>query len=156
MHLDGVSHSRFENFFRDFYGDDELILPEIHIYSRRVSLLVTTILKVNGITIGRHIFIHPKFTKRDKKNRLYAPKALIAHELTHSVQYVRQGFFGFLKSYLGTFWKLLRKSKKWDFQARRQAYLDIPQEIEARRAAHLFMSQTVEINLPANDANKDE
>ena len=139
MHLDGISHSRFEKFFRDFYGDEKLILPAIHIYSRRVSLLVTTILQVNGITIGRHIFIHPKFTKRDEQNRLYAPKSLIAHELTHSVQYTRQGFFGFLKSYLGAYWKLLRGSKKWDFNTRMQAYLDIPQEIEARHATDLFI-----------------
>ncbi len=146
MHLDKVSHSRFENFFRDFYGDDELILPEIHIYSRRVSLFVTTVLRVNGITIGRHIFIHPNFTSRDEQNRLCAPKALIAHELTHCVQYARQGFFGFLKTYVGMFWKLLRKAEKWDFQSRMQAYLDIPQEIEARRAARVFISQSGEIN----------
>lgn len=145
MHLDKISHSRFEKFFRDFYGDDELILPEIHIYSRRVSLIVTTVLQVNGITIGRHIFIHPNFTRRDEQNRLCAPKALIAHELTHSVQYSRQGFFGFLKTYLGAFWKLLRKSEKWDFQTRMQAYLDIPQEIEARRAARVFISQSDEL-----------
>ena len=144
MHLDKISHSRFEKFFRDFYGDEELILPAIHIYSRRVSLIVTTVLQVNGITIGRHIFIHPKFTRRDEQNRLCAPKALIAHELTHSMQYAKQGFFGFLKTYLGAYWKFLRKSEKWDFQTRMQAYLDIPQEIEARRAARVFISQSDE------------
>lgn len=144
MHLDQLSHRRFEEFFRDFYGDDELVLPKIHIYSRRGSWLITTILKINGITIGRHIFIQPQFTWRDSQNRLCAPKDLIAHELTHSVQYARQGFFGFLKSYLGDFWKLLRKTKKWDFDSRHQAYLEIPQEIEARRAARIFISQKVE------------
>jgi hypothetical protein len=144
VHLDGVSHSKFEDFFRDFYGDDELVLPKIHIYSRRGSLLVTTVLKVNGITIGRHIFIQPHLTWRNAENCLCAPKALIAHELTHSMQYAKEGFFGFLKSYLGTYWKLLRKSKKWDFDSRMQAYLDIPQEIEARRAARVFLSQQKE------------
>jgi uncharacterized protein YjaZ len=144
MLLDGISHRRFEEFFRDFYGDDELILPKIHIYSRRGSRIVTTVLKVNGITIGRHIFIQTHLTWRDSENRLCAPKALIAHELTHSMQYARQGFFGFLKSYLGTFWKLVRKTKKWDFDSRMQAYLDIPQEIEARRAARVFLSQNSE------------
>lgn len=144
MHLDSISHSRFEDFFRDFYGDDELVLPKIHIYSRRGSLLVTTILRVNGIALGKHIFIQPNLTWRNAENRLCAPKALIAHELTHSMQYARQGFFGFLKTYLGAYWKLLRKSKKWDFESRMQAYLDIPQEIEARRAAKFFLSHNSE------------
>lgn len=143
MRLDRLSHRRFEEFFRDFFGDDELVLPKIHIYSRRGSWLVTTVLKVNGIAIGRHIFIQPHLTWRDSENRLFAPKALIAHELTHSMQYFRQGFFGFLKSYLGNYWKLLRKSKKWDFDSRMQAYLDIPQEIEARQAARVFISQNL-------------
>ncbi len=141
MHLDRISHSRFEEFFRDFYGDDKLVLPAAHIYSRRGSLLVTSILQVNGITIGRHIFIHPQFTRRDENNRLCAPKALVSHELTHTMQYTRQGFFGFLKSYLGAYWKLLRKTKKWDFDSRMQAYLEIPQEIEARRAARVYLSR---------------
>lgn len=156
MHLDCDSHSQFEIFFRDFYGDDKLLLPKIHVYSRRVSLIVTTVLQVNGITLGRHIFIHPNFTRRDEQNRLCAPKSLIAHELTHSVQYARQGFFGFLKTYLGEYWRLLRKTKKWDFQTRMQAYFDIPQEIEARRAARVFLSQSDEKNSPANITSKIE
>ncbi|MEO6589435.1 MAG: DUF4157 domain-containing protein [Pyrinomonadaceae bacterium] len=141
MHLDRVSHTKFQEFFRDFYGDDKIILPEIQVYSRRISLLITAVLQVNGITLGRHIFINPQFTFRDSNNRLCAPKALIAHELTHTMQYTTLGFFGFLDSYLSAFWKLLRKSKKWDFDSRMQAYLDIPQEIEARRAARVYMSQ---------------
>ncbi len=144
MHLDRVSHSKFEEFFRDFYGDDELILPKIHIYSRRGSWLVTGVLRVNGITLGRHIFIQPTLVCRDSQNRLCAPRELVAHELTHSVQYARQGFFGFLKSYLGAYWTLLRKTKKWDLDTRMQAYLDIPQEIEARRAARVFLTQQSE------------
>lgn len=144
MLLDGISQTKFEEFFRDFYGDDELVLPKIHIYSRRGSRFVTTVLKVNGITLGKHIFIQPHLTWRDSENRLCAPKALIAHELTHSMQYAQQGFFGFLKSYLGAYWKLLRKTKKWDFDSRMQAYLEIPQEIEARRAARVFLSRNSE------------
>lgn len=150
MHLDVVSHSRFEKFFRDFYGDDNLVLPKVHIYSRRISLIITSVLQVKGITIGRHIFIHPKFTRRDSKNHLCAPKSLTAHEITHSVQYKQQGFWGFLKSYLGEFWKLLRKSEKWDFNSIMQAYSEIPQEIEARRAARVFILKCQENNLPAN------
>lgn len=144
MHLDRSSHKQFEQFFRDFYGDKNLRLPKIHIYSHRVSLIITKLLNVNGITIGRHIFIHPQFTWRDSGKRLCAPKALIAHELTHTMQYLRQGFFGFLYSYLKAYWNLLRKSEKWNFDARMQAYTDIPQEIEARRAARIFMSQSLE------------
>ncbi len=150
MFLDRNSHSQFQDFFRDFYGDDELILPAVHIYPRRISLLVTTVLQVNGITLGRHIFIQPQLTWRDSNNRLFAPKALIAHELTHTMQYSIQGFFGFLISYLGAYWKLLRKTKKWDMESRRQAYLNIPQEIEARRAARIYMAQKPEKELPAN------
>lgn len=145
MHLDGISHSRFENFFRDFYGDDKLVLPKIHIYSHHLGWVVTKVLRINGIAIGRHIFINPRLTWRDSENRLCAPKELIAHELTHSMQYTRQGFFGFLRSYLGSFWKLLRKTKKWNFDSRMQAYLDIPQEIEARHAARVFVSQKLEM-----------
>jgi uncharacterized protein YjaZ len=147
MHLNAHSHRRFERFFRDFYGDDELVLPPVHIYAHRGSRLVTSVLKVNGITLGRHIFIHPQFVRRDDCGRLCAPQALLAHELTHAMQYAREGFFGFLKSYLGAFWKLLRKTKKWDFDTRMQAYLDIPHEIEARRAARLFLTQKPETDL---------
>ena len=139
MRLNDLSHSRFEEFFRDFYGDELLSLPKIDIYFNRGSRLITSILKVNGITIGRHIFIQPQFTRRDEQNRMCASKALIAHELTHAVQYQRLGFFRFLQTYLSDYWQALRRRKKWDFASRMEAYLEIPHEIEARRAAEAFL-----------------
>jgi hypothetical protein len=41
--------------------------------------------------------------------------------------------------YLRDYWTNLKKQQRWDANSRRQAYLSIPFEIEAREAANKFL-----------------
>lgn len=93
---------------------------------------------VDGITFGRHIFIRPKYLQK-RQNKLIAPKDLMAHELAHTIQYSRTGAIPFFMSYIGEFFRALRRKRKWDFQSRVEAYLEIPHEIEARDCAAAFL-----------------
>ena len=67
------------------------------------------------------------------------PEDLVVHEIMHVIQYKKEGFFKFLYVYLRDYSINLRKQKKWDADSRRQAYLKIPFEIEARDAAINFL-----------------
>jgi hypothetical protein len=69
MKLSRETHRKFENFLREYFADESLVLPEIQIYCRRGSRVFTKILTVDGITFGRHIFIKPKYLRRDENNR---------------------------------------------------------------------------------------
>jgi hypothetical protein len=72
-------------------------------------------------------------------NKLKLPEGLAAHEVTHTLQYKREGFFKFFYKYLTSFWRNLRKRKSWDIISRQEAYLEIPFEIEAREVAEKFI-----------------
>lgn len=139
MKLSRNAHQNFERFFREYFRDEELKLPEIQIYFRRGSMFFTKILMVDGIAFGRHIFIKPKYLRRDESGRWLAEKDLIAHELAHTLQYQRHGAVGFFYSYINGFFRALRRKRKWDFQSRVEAYLEIPHEIEARDCAAAFI-----------------
>lgn len=138
MRLAKSSHEKFEEFYRDFFGERNLSLPQIKIYARRGAGLITNLLKINGITLGRRVFISPQLTKRSEDARLTAPKALIAHEIAHVLQYQKYGFFNFFYTYLKGYWQALKTKEKWDSNARLEAYLEIPHEIEARQFAADF------------------
>jgi hypothetical protein len=140
MYLAKSSHEKFEEFYRDFFDERDNSLPKIEIYARRGAGLVTKLLNINGITIGRRIFIRPQLLTNSDNARLHAPKALIAHELAHVLQYQRLGFIKFLYTYLSAYWQALRKKEKWDSNARMEAYLEIPHEVEARQFAADFLA----------------
>lgn len=139
MKLSPELHQEIERFFRFYYSDETLVLPEVQIYVRRGAHCVSRIAGAHGITFGRHIFIRPDIACRNSKNHLTIPKDLLVHELTHTLQYEKQGFFGFLFSYLKAYLSNLRGKKKWDIYSRVESYLQIPHEIEARDSAERFV-----------------
>jgi hypothetical protein len=139
MKLSAQTQAKFENFFRHFFDDPELSLPASNIYTKRGAGFVTKILGVQGITIGRHIFINPILSEVVAKNSLKIGKNLLAHELTHVLQYQKMGLTGFLVGYVKEYLNGLKRRKKFNTQARREAYWEISHEIEARQAAAKFI-----------------
>lgn len=132
-------HRKIENYFRFYFKDETIKLPEVEIFVRRGAWLFSRLFIVNGITFGRRIFIRPELIKRSADNRLMISKNLLVHELTHTIQYQKEGFFGFLFNYFKAYFTNLRKKRKWDIYSRAESYLEIPHEIEARDSAARFI-----------------
>ncbi len=139
MKLAQGSHQKLEIFFREHLNDKDFRLPKIRLYVGKISRLFTKIVKVHGITFGGRIFILPKFLTINQENLFILPEKLVAHEVTHVVQYRREGFVKFFYKYLTNFWKNLWTKEKWDVDSRQEAYLEIPFEIEAREVAAKFV-----------------
>ena len=134
MHLASESHELIEKFLRDRFHLPMLKLPLISIYHGRFAHCLTKTFHIGAITFGRHIFVAPKLMERDLDGRLCVPGWLIAHEATHVWQYQREGFTGFLISYLKGYWRALRMMKSWNGEARMKAYLAIKEESDARES----------------------
>lgn len=139
MKLSRKSHQQLECFFREYFIDEKLTLPDFELYAKKVSSLITQMLKIHGITLGRNVFIKPEILNRNADRQLSIPKDLLAHEATHVLQYQKLGRFRFLYTYLKGYWNALKVKEKWDFDSRRDAYLEIPHEIEARECAAKFL-----------------
>lgn len=138
MNLSESSVQKLENFFREYLADESFALPKIHFYTGRVSAIFTRLIKVHGITVGRHIFILPALLKPNSSNLPKLPENLVAHEIAHVLQYRRDGFFVFLYRYTRDYYRNLSREKVKDEDARARAYLNIPYEIEAREIAAEF------------------
>ncbi len=132
MKLSEKSRRKIEEFFRECYKDDDFNLPEIKFYGGKITRFFTTKLKIEGITIGKRIFISPEQFWRNESKLIRLGEEITIHEIAHVLQYWREGFFGFLYKYLRDYRRNLRKLKKWDSFSRRMAYFEIPFEIEAR------------------------
>ena len=139
MKLSPDSHRILEIFFQDFFQDKSFTLPFTHFYTGNFSKILTSFLSINGITVGRRVFVMPKLISLNRKNQKKLPEELIVHEIMHVIQYKKAGFGKFLYKYLRDYWSNLRKKRKWDSASRRNAYLEIPFEIEAREAAKRFL-----------------
>jgi hypothetical protein len=139
MKLAAASHRKLELFFREYLDDENLRLPKTHFYVGGFTKTLTKIISVHGITIGRRVFIKPTLLSLNRNNLPKLPEDLIAHEITHVLQYRREGFLKFFYKYLTSYWRNLRAKKKWDAVSRHKAYLEIPYEIEARQAAARFV-----------------
>ena len=139
MRLSAKTHQQLETFFRLYFEDENLKLPEVEIYLRRGAKFVIKLIRVDGITIGRRVFINPDLAFYDENKRLCLSKNLLSHELTHVVQYNQLGFFGFLYKYIKDYFIILRQKKTWNSEARMESYWEIPHEIEARDAAKKFV-----------------
>ncbi|HEX8288249.1 MAG TPA: hypothetical protein VF556_09645 [Pyrinomonadaceae bacterium] len=139
MKLSENSHRLVEDFFRDYFEDESFILPKIYLYTGKITAFFTLISKSNGITFGKRIFIMPQLLSSNTKNQKKLPEDLIVHEIMHVIQYQKKGFLKFLYMYLRDYWRNLQLHEKWDADSRRQAYLNIPFEIEAREAAKDFL-----------------
>lgn len=132
MKLSEKSRRKIEAFFRDYLEDDRFNLPEIEFYGGKFTRFFTTKLKIEGITIGKRIFIFPEQFWRSESKLLRLDEALVVHEIAHVLQYRREGFFKFLYKYLRDYWRNLRKLKSWDSFSIQMAYFEIPFEKEAR------------------------
>ena len=138
MKLAETSHRKLEEFFREYLNDETFHLPQIYFYVGKFTNLLTALISVHGITFGRLIFITPRLLSFNQNNLLKLPDDLVAHEITHVIQYRREGFIKFFYKYWTSFWRNLRKRGKWDAVSRQNAYLEIPFEIEARHVAAKF------------------
>jgi len=138
MKLGAKSHKKIEEFFREYLADDHFRLPEIHFYGGRLTHYLTSGLKIEGITIGRRIYIFPENFWTSESGKLRLDEELAVHEIAHVLQYRREGFFRFLWLYINSYYSNLRKKKTRDLSARAEAYLEIPFEIEARQTASKF------------------
>lgn len=138
MKLAEKSQRKIEEFFRTHLADDEFILPEIHFYNGKLTHLLTSMLKIEGITIGKRIYILPKNFWLSESRKLRLDEELAVHEITHVLQYRRVGFLKFFRIYLNDYFSNLRRKKSWSKYARAEAYFEIPFEIEARRTASIF------------------
>lgn len=148
MKLARESHRRLEEFFREHLDDARLKLPPIYIHSGHIASAVTKQLKVGAITFGRHIFLSPsRVTKGDELTT--APGWLIAHEATHVLQYEREGFLRFFFKYLTGYWRALRASGKWDYEARMKAYLTIAEEQSAHAVERAYQDWSTRRQTPA-------
>lgn len=139
MLLAPESHKHIESFLQDHFHIERLKLPPVHVYCGRFARWLTSRFGIIAITFSQSIFIAPKVVKRDEKNRLTVPAALVAHEAIHVVQYDKAGFIRFLISYLSEYLRVLREQKQgWGKAARHAAYLAIRQEREAYAAESAF------------------
>ena len=139
MKLADTSHQRLEAFFREYLNDEDFRLPVIYFYVGKFTGILTNLISVHGITFGSRIFIKPVLISLNRNNLPKLPEDLVAHEITHVLQYRREGFLKFFYKYLTSYWRNLRQKKNWNAFSRQEAYLEIPFEIEARRAAEKFI-----------------
>lgn len=132
MRLSKDSKKRLEDFTKEFFRNEFENLPEMIIYAKSGAKWLTKILNIQGITLGKYVFLKPSLIWRDEQDQICAPRWLIAHEYAHVLQYRRLGMTRFLITYFIDFFRGLKRFEKWDFDARVKAYLEIPHEIEAR------------------------
>lgn len=138
MKLGEKSHRKIEEFFREHLADEQFVLPEIHFYGGKVTHFLTAALKIEGITLGKRIYILPRNFWFSENCKLRIDEELAVHEITHVLQYRREGFFRFFRLYLKDYYANLKRKKKWNGSARAEAYFEIPFEIEARQTASKF------------------
>ncbi len=96
--------------------------------SERVKLVRTNLLPpaADGMTLGRFILLRGDHIEHHSST-------LLAHELVHVRQFAEMGVLPFFASYLSSYFKNLLRTRN-----HRQAYLDIPLEVEARREAAMW------------------
>ena len=139
MKLADSAHQRLEAFFREYLNDEEFRLPVIHFYVGTFTGILTSLISVHGVTFGKRVFIKPMLISLNRNNLPKLPEDLVAHEITHVLQYHREGFFKFIYKYSMDYLRNLRKKKNWNAFSRHEAYLEIPFEIEARSTAAKFV-----------------
>lgn len=139
------SRQKIEKFFREYLGDENFSLPEICFFAGKLSGFLAFVLKIHGITIGKHIFLAPELITLNQDNRKLLPKNLAIHEIVHVLQYRREGFFRFLLKYLTDYWRNLQKKRDWSAISRLEAYREISFEIEAREIAGQYLKWEKEL-----------
>lgn len=139
MKLAESSRRKFEIFFREQFKNEQFKLPAIYFYTGSFSLFLTTMLNIHGITVGRSVFVKPKFVTflENKKYKIHIE--LAAHEIAHVLQFEREGFFRFLYKYSKSFAGNLKQKGNFKSISRQDAYWEIPFEIQARDIAAKFV-----------------
>jgi hypothetical protein len=138
MKLSEKSHRKIEQFFSEYLRDEEFKLPKIVFYGGKFTGYFTRFLKIEGITVGKRIFIFPENFWRSPNNNLRLDESLVVHEIAHVLQYRREGFFGFLFKYCRDYWRNLRGLKRYDAFSRSMAYFEISFEREARETERKY------------------
>lgn len=138
MKLSEKSHKKIEEFFREHLNNEDFSLPEIRFYGGKFTRYLTSVLKIEGLAVGNRVYIFPGNFWLSESRKLRLDEELVVHEITHVLQYDREGFFSFLWLYVKSYYANLRKKERRDRSARTEAYLEIPFEIEARQAASNF------------------
>lgn len=139
MKLSDSSRQNLEEFFREYLQDENFNLPEIYLYAGKFTRILTKLINVHGLAVGRRIYIAPHFVSLNSKNLKYLPADLAAHEIAHTLQYKREGLIKFLYKYVSEYRKNLQKFDEQNARTKQQAYLDISFEIEAREVAAKFI-----------------
>ncbi len=138
MKLSKESHEILEKFFRDYYKDENLKLPQTHYYSGRVIGLFTSLFGIYAITFRRVILLAPDMVKKNGDGKKTVSGWLIAHECCHVLQYERKGVFHFLLSYLVEYTRNVKAMGKLNRKTHIKAYSDMWQEREAVEVENAF------------------
>ncbi|MEO6390300.1 MAG: DUF4157 domain-containing protein [Pyrinomonadaceae bacterium] len=136
MRLAESSREELEDFFQGSLTETGLRLEDVSFHAGWLAQRFVRIIRVNGITLGRHIFLTPQGRV---EGQLSIPATLAVHEICHVIQYEQRGFVGFLISYLSGYFNGLRAVGKLDNASRRQAYLALADEVEAQAAESAFL-----------------
>jgi hypothetical protein len=139
MRLAEESHARLEQFFRWYERDERLRLPVVSIHAGLLSHGLTRVLRIAGITIGRHVFVSRESLKRDPLGQLTIHALLMVHEAAHIRQFQQAGLLPFISGYVWEYLTFLCRSGKFDAEARRVAYEQITREREARQAEAAYL-----------------
>ncbi|NNE65183.1 MAG: DUF4157 domain-containing protein [Pyrinomonadaceae bacterium] len=138
MRLSDKSSRLFAEFFEEMGCCGASDFPDVRIYTGRGARILTRLLIVDGITIGKSVFVDRKYLSRRANGSAGMEKGLLAHELAHVVQYTNEGKIRFLRTYIRDFWSEFRSRGEWTGKAWFEAYQAIPHEIEARELAAMF------------------
>ena len=109
MKLSPETNQRFEVFFRQHLGNENFQMPKTNIFLKKGAEIITKLLRVDGITIGRNIFIRPEIANQKTETVFSLNKNLLAHELAHVLQYQKLGFFRFLFDYMQEYFRGLNR-----------------------------------------------
>lgn len=140
MRLGSKSRKKIEEFFRGYLGDPEFLLPDVRIYSGRGARLIVGLTGADGITFGRRVYLVKRVVSRNLRNMTMVDEELAVHEIVHTIQYRRDGFFGFLRRYVAEYLRNLRQGNGFGPRARALAYYNISYEVEAREIAASFVN----------------
>jgi hypothetical protein len=139
MRLAEESQARLERFFRSYEGDERLRLPAVFVHAGFWSDVVTRLLRIAAITIGRHVLVSRKVVERNASGRVTMPGWLLAHEAAHVRQFQKAGFVPFVYDYAREYVAFLVRGGKFDARARLRAYEQIAQEREAREVEAAYL-----------------
>jgi hypothetical protein len=138
LRLPPDGQDRLQQFFRDHTGDPSLCVPPLAISAGAAARLLTRVLGIAAITLGRRVLVAPALVSRDEQGALFLPAGLLVHEAAHVLQFASEGAFRFLARYVRDYLALLRAARRLDAAGRRAAYRAIPAERAARAAAAAY------------------